>query len=176
MTCTRRNGSYLIRETMLLSQNALFEIRQGDAEDAGRYFHLFKSRGPGEFQEERRLCSSFRDRRSTCFGYTNLSFPWSGSPSFSTGKSKPSIPKPLSVSSPQPRASSALSLCLSRSAYSRYLASRCPGFTSSSGRLVIGPSGWEPPSPSPAFSSPSGRASTSAATGATPSPSSRATS
>jgi hypothetical protein len=31
----------------------------------------------------------FGARRSTCFGYTNLSFPWSGSPSFSTGKSKP---------------------------------------------------------------------------------------
>src|ERR1035441_7418782 len=44
----------------------------------------------------------------------------------------------------------------------RHFASRSPGFTSSSGRLAFGPSGWELPSPSPAFCSPSGRASTSA--------------
>jgi len=50
----------------------------------------------------------------------------------------------------------------------RMLASRCPGFTCSSGRLAFCPSGWELPSPSPAFCSPSGRASISAATGAAP--------
>lgn len=51
---------------------------------------------------------------------------------------------------------------------SRYLASRCPGSTSSSGRGACGPSGSELLLPSPAFCSPSGRAGTSAATGATP--------
>src|SRR3984885_7199452 len=48
-------------------------------------------------------------RRSTCFGSTNLSIPWSGSFLSSTGRSKLRIPKPPSVSSPQPRASSASS-------------------------------------------------------------------
>src|SRR5208283_4267838 len=55
------------------------------------------------------LRGTFSARRSTCFGYTNLSFPWSGSFLFSTGRSKLRIPKPPSASSPQPRASSASS-------------------------------------------------------------------
>src|ERR1700685_2266208 len=71
---------------------------------------------------------TFSARRSACFGSTNLSFPWSGSFLFSTGGSKLGIPKPISVSSPRPLASSASSSFLSRSFYSQYLASRCPCF------------------------------------------------
>ncbi len=41
-------------------------------------------------------------RGPECAGSTNLSFPWSGSFFFSTGGSKLRIPKPISVSSPQP--------------------------------------------------------------------------
>src|ERR1700733_641899 len=55
------------------------------------------------------LRGTFTAGRSTCFGSTYLSFPWSGPFLLSTGRSKLRTPKPPSASSPQPRASSASS-------------------------------------------------------------------
>src|SRR6202000_2683939 len=91
-----------------------------------------------------------------CSGSSNLSFPRSGSPFSSIGRSRPLVPKPPSASNQPPRASCGPSSSGSVSSSSRQRAAPCPGFTASSGHLASGPFGLELLLPSQAFSSPSG--------------------